>query len=225
MAEKLAPHTLIPSERELSDTYGVSRMTARHALSLLENEGYVYRRPPRGTFVAEPRVTLHVGSFSDEIARTGRRPAAQVLWAEERAPTASAKDAFDLDAAGRVYALQRLRLADDQPIAIETTYLPAAMMPGFLNEPLSGSLWQVLRTRYRIVPTTARATIQAIVIDDVSCARLRVRAASAGILLTRWTYDETGRCIEFARDVYRADRASFEVESRIPVPIDDDPGS
>ncbi|MFD0855394.1 GntR family transcriptional regulator, partial [Actinomadura adrarensis] len=65
-SEKLAPHTLLPSERELSEIHGVSRMTARQALALLEKEGYVYRRPPRGTFVAEPRVPFHVGSFSDE---------------------------------------------------------------------------------------------------------------------------------------------------------------
>ena len=56
--EQLGPHTLLPSERELAEQHGVSRMTARQALSLLESEGVVYRKPPRGTFVAEPRVRL-----------------------------------------------------------------------------------------------------------------------------------------------------------------------
>jgi GntR family transcriptional regulator len=219
--EKLAPHTLIPSERELSELYGVSRMTARHALSLLENEGYVYRRPPRGTFVAEPRVPFHIGSFSDEILRAGKRPAAQLLWAEEREPTPSAREAFDLASGGRVHAMNRLRFADDEAIALETTYFPAKLTPGLLSQPLTGSIWRLLRTRYQIVPTQARATIQSIVIDDASCARLHVRRASPGILLTRWTYNDKGRCIEFARDVYRADRASFEVDARIPVPLDE----
>ncbi|MFI5952255.1 GntR family transcriptional regulator [Cryptosporangium sp. NPDC051539] len=218
--EKLAPHTLIPSERELSDQYGVSRMTARHALSLLENE-YVYRRPPRGTFVAEPRVQFHIGSFSDEITRVGRRPAAQVVWAEEREPSPSAREALDLAPGATVHALHRLRFADDEPIALETTYFPSELTPGLLQQPLTGSLWEVLRRQYAIVPTDARATIQSIVIDDASCARLEVRGASPGILITRWTHDEPGRCIEFARDVYRADRASFEVEARIPVPLDE----
>jgi GntR family transcriptional regulator len=221
--EKLAPHTLIPSERELSETHGVSRMTARHALSLLENEGYVYRRPPRGTFVAEPRVPFHIGSFSDEMMRIGRRPAAQLLWAELREPTPSAREAFDLSATGLVHALHRLRFADDEPIALETTYFPAEITPGLLDHQLTGSLWGLLRQRYRIVPTHARAAIQSIVIDDASCARLRVRNASPGILLTRWTNDDDGHCVEFARDVYRADRVSFEVEARIPVPVDELP--
>ncbi|WP_411268339.1 UTRA domain-containing protein [Nonomuraea sp. PA05] len=52
--------------------------------------------------------------------------------------------------------------------------------------------------------------------DDASCARLKVRSASSGILLTRRTHDGEGRCIEFARDVYRADRASFRPASRYP---------
>nr|WP_205752701.1 GntR family transcriptional regulator [Cryptosporangium phraense] len=218
--EKLAPHTLIPSERELSDQYGVSRMTARHALSLLENEGYVYRRPPRGTFVAEPRVRFHIGSFSDEITRVGRRPSAQVVWAEEREPSPSAREALDLAPGVTVHALHRLRFADDEPIALETTYFPSGLTPGLLEQGLTGSLWEVLRRQYGIVPTHARATIQSIVIDDASCARLKVRSASPGVLLTRWTYDGGGRCIEFARDVYRADRASFEVEATIPVPVE-----
>lgn len=213
----LAPHTLLPSERELGEQYAVSRMTARHALTVLENEGYVYRRPPRGTFVAEPRVAFRIGSFSDEIARMGRQPGAQVLWAERRAPTISAQRAFGLDETGAVHALQRLRFADDEAIAIETTYFPAELTPGMLDEDLHGSLWELLRTKYDVVPVTATATIESIVIDDASCARLGVRSASSGILLTRTSRDETGRVVEFARDVYRADRARFEVEAEIPL--------
>ena len=79
--EHLAPHTLVPSERELSEQFEVSRMTARQALMLLESEGYVYRRPPRGTFVAEPRVRFQIGSFSEEADRLGRHASAQLLWA------------------------------------------------------------------------------------------------------------------------------------------------
>src|SRR5260370_7297053 len=83
----LAPHTLLPSERELSETYQVSRMTARQALTLLENEGYLYRRPPRGTFVAEPRVLFRLGSFSAEVTRAGRHPTPRLLWPHPTTPS------------------------------------------------------------------------------------------------------------------------------------------
>lgn len=217
--DELAPHTLLPSERELCDEFGVSRMTARHALTLLENEGAVYRRPPRGTFVAEPRVTFRIGSFSDEITRVGRHPGAQVLWAEEQDASPVVADALHLASPARVNALQRLRYADAEAIAIETTYFSAALTPGLLDGPLDGSLWAVIAERYGVVATDASATLQSVVIDDTSCRRLGVRSASSGILLERRTYDSSGRCFEFARDIYRADRATFEVTAAIPRPV------
>ena len=214
----LAPHTLLPSERELSETYQVSRMTARQALTLLENEGYVYRRPPRGTFVAEPRVLFRVGSFSAEVTRAGRRPGARLLWAEATTPSPFVQDALGLATGEQVHALQRLRLADAEPMAIETTYLPAALTPGLLQQPLDGSLWTLLRDNYAIVPSNAQATLQFIVIDDASASLLRLRSAAPGILQTRKTYDQAGRCIEFARDIYRADRAAFEFDAIVQPP-------
>ncbi|HJZ26361.1 MAG TPA: GntR family transcriptional regulator, partial [Streptosporangiaceae bacterium] len=191
--------------------------TARQALTLLENEGYVYRRPPRGTFVAEPRVLFRLGSFSAEVARAGRHPSARLLWAEATTPSPSVQDALGLAAGEQVHALQRLRLADAEPLAIETTYFPAALTPGLLQQPLEGSLWTLLRDNYG-VPSNARATLQFIVTDDRSASLLRLRSAAPGILQTRKTYDQAGRCIEFARDIYRADRAAFEFDAIVQPP-------
>ncbi len=209
--EQLGPHTLLPSERELAEQHGVSRMTARQALSLLESEGVVYRRPPRGTFVAEPRVRFHIGSFSEEVSRLGRRPAARLLWAEHQHPTPAVRLALGLDDDAMVNVFHRLRSVDDVPFALETTFLPADLTPGILDEPDDGSLWAILRSRYGVDLARSTAVLESIVLDDASSAQLGVRAGSAGTLLTRRTEDSTGRCVEYARDVYRADRASFEV--------------
>jgi GntR family transcriptional regulator len=209
--DQLGPHTLLPSERELADQHGVSRMTARQALSLLESEGVVYRKPPRGTFVAEPRVRFHIGSFSEEVSRLGRRPAARLLWSEHQHPTPAVRMALCLDDAAMVNVFHRLRTVDDVPFALETTFLPADVTPGILDEPDDGSLWAILRGRYGVDLARSTAVLESIVLDDASSAQLGVRAGSAGTLLTRRTEDSAGRCVEYARDVYRADRASFEV--------------
>jgi len=211
ITEQLGPHTLLPSERELAELYDVSRMTARQALSLLESEGVVYRKPPRGTFVAEPRVRFHVGSFSEEVSRLGRRPAARLLWAEHQQPTPAVRSALGLDDTAMVNVFHRLRSVDDVPFALETTFLPADLTPGILDEPEEGSLWAVLRDRYGVELARSTAVLESIVLDDASSAQLGVRAGSAGTLLTRRTLDAAGHCVEYARDIYRADRASFEV--------------
>ena len=214
-AEGLGPHTLLPSERELAQAQGVSRMTARQALSLLESEGTVYRRPPRGTFVAEPRVRFRIGSFSEEISRLGRTPAARLLWAEEQQPTPSVRAALELPDGATVHVFHRLRSVDDVPIALETTFYPAELTPGILRETGDGSLWAVLRDHYAIKPAHSSAVLESVAIDDASSAHLGVRPASPGILLTRRTTDAEGRPVEYARDVYRADRASFEVSETL----------
>jgi GntR family transcriptional regulator len=171
----------------------------------------VYRRPPRGTFVAEPRVRFHIGSFSEEVSRLGRRPAARLLWAERQHPTPAVRSALGLDDGAAVHVFHRLRSLDDVPIALETTFLPAQLTPGILDVPEEGSLWAVLRDRYGVALARSTAVLESIVLDDASTAQLGVRAGSAGTLLTRRTEDTDGRCVEYARDVYRADRAAFEV--------------
>lgn len=215
VTEQLGPHTLLPSERELAEQHGVSRMTARQALSLLESEGVVYRKPPRGTFVAEPRVRFHIGSFSEEVSRLGRRPAARLLWAERQRPTPAVQRVLGLSDGAPVHVFHRLRSVDDAPVALETTFLPADLTPGILDTPEEGSLWAVLRARYGMRLARSTAVLESIVLDDVSSSQLAVRAGSAGTLLTRRTVDDAGRCVEYARDVYRADRAAFEVSEAL----------
>lgn len=213
LGQQLQPHTLLPSERELGEQHGVSRMTARHALTLLESEGHVYRRPPRGTFVAEPRVRFHIGSFTREATRLGHEPTAELLWAEEQASDAWTSAALDLTEGDAVHGFHRLRRMSGEPIALETTYFPAVLTPGILDTSATGSLWSTLQDRYGIRLHRAEAVLESIVLDQASCVLLRIRAASPGIVLTRRTYDVDGRCVEYARDVYRADRAAFEVSA------------
>lgn len=214
--QQLAAHTLMPSERELSEQFSVSRMTARRALSLLESEGHVYRRPPRGTFVAEPRVRFHIGSFSEEASRLGRHASAVLLWSRAMTDVPVAQAALGLAPDEAVHVFHRLRLMEDEPLALETTYLPAQLTPGILEFTGSGSLWHEVRERYGVDLDRSVALLEAMVLDEEACEQLGVRTATNGILLTRTTFDSEGRCVEYARDVYRADRAAFEVSASLP---------
>jgi GntR family transcriptional regulator len=215
---ELATGASLPSERELASTLGVSRMTARQALMVLESEGHVHRQTPRGTFVASPRLPMRIGSFSDEVVRSGAQPGDQLLWAEAQPPTRVAAEALGLGEGDLVHALQRLRTADGEAVAIETTYFPADLTPGLLDESLTGSLWSILRAKYGIVARHAEASLEVVTLDAVAAERLAARNAAPGLLVTRRTFDAGGRCFEFARDLYRADRVEFRVEAEIPDP-------
>lgn len=212
---QLAPHTLMPSERELGELNGVSRMTARQALALLEREGFVYRRPPRGTFVAEPRVRFRIGSFTQEAERMGQPAHAEVLWAEEATPDRHTLAALGLPEGGLVHSFGRLRFMGTEPIAVETTWVPAELTPGITERALEGSLWTLLKSDYGIRLTRSDAVLESIVMGESTTDLLKMRNASQGILLTRRSYDDSGRCVEFAKDTYRADRIAFEVSASL----------
>lgn len=217
-AGELEAHRQLPSERDLGREYAVARMTVRQALELLEQEGLIYRRAGLGSFVAEPRIGVQVGSFSDEVRRAGRRPGARLLRAERTRPSAYVAEALGLLEGEEVLITQRLRLADDQPLAIETSHWPAPRMPDLLDNLGNSSLWATVRELYGLVPTRSQARLEAITLDARDSERLTVAPRSPAFLLTRFTFDQHGRCFEFARDLYRGDRAEFRINAPVRTP-------
>lgn len=214
-AGELQPHQPVPSERVLSSDFDVSRMTARQAIATLEREGYVYRYGSRGTFVSEPRIELRIGSFSDEVSRRGGRPGARVLHTETLEPSGLVQEALGLGSGSRADYVQRLRLVDDEPLALENTYLPSDLCPGLLAMDLTGSIWAVLDSAFGIRATRSSARIEAVGLDPFEAAQLDAIVGDPAVLLTRLTFDQDGRPFELARDIYRGDRAEFAVDAEL----------
>jgi GntR family transcriptional regulator len=214
-AGRLDPHGAVPSERALSEEYGVSRMTARHAVETLTREGYLYRHPRRGTFVAEPRLRFSVGSFTKNMAAADRAPGTEVLSAHTLDPDPVVSGLLDIPPGGRVHVLQRLRSALGEPVAIENIQLSAARFPGLLEHDLTGSLWALMRETYGVRPLKADARVVAVMLDRFEAEALGVKAGSPAIVLTRTVFDDHDDVVELARDVYRGDRAEFSVSAPV----------
>ncbi|MGN6218859.1 MAG: GntR family transcriptional regulator [Microbacterium sp.] len=212
---QLDPNDPLPPERDLCVDHNVSRMTARRALTVLESEGLIYRSATRGTFVSEPRVQLRLGSFSQEISRAGKQPGAQLIWSETQSATTGVARALGIATDADVYALQRLRSSNGEPLALETTYYPSDLVPGFLDGDLSGSLWTEIRGRFGVVVARTTARLEVIALDTTLAEQLGARPASSGLLLTRRTFTADGRCMEYAQDVYRADRVSLVIDRAV----------
>lgn len=212
---EFAPGSPLPPERDLCVELGVSRMTLRRALGVLEQDGRVHRDATRGTFVSAPRVQLRLGSFSQEVVRAGRNPGAELFWAEERAADAEVAAGLGVSPGDPVYALQRLRRSDDEPLAVETTYYRADLVPGLLDGDLTGSLWEEIRRRFELRLARTSAELEVVVLDGVLSAHLGARQAAGGLQLTRRTFIDSGECVEYAVDVYRSDRVSLLIERTV----------
>ena len=145
---ELAPEAAIPSERELMTTYAVSRATVRKAIDALVVDGLLQRIHGRGTFVARPRLEsrLHLASFSQDMRRRGLTPSTRLLAVELDRPPAEVAAALELDGDGEAWKLDRVRLADGQPIALENGWYPKALLPGLdKHEPGRLALRALLR--------------------------------------------------------------------------------
>ena len=178
-------------------------MTVRHALESLERRGLVRRRVGRGggTFVAEPKLELTgLAALSDQLRSLGLAAGARVLSARELT-----EGPPELGG-GPSYAIERVRLADGAPVALERTSFTADAFPGLLEHPLDGSLYELLRDHYEDVPVRAVESLEPAKATRRDAVALGIPAGAPVMSVTRVAYGRTGRALELSRDVFRGDR-------------------
>lgn len=217
-AGELGSHDRLESEREIAERFGLSRMTARQAVELLVRRGVVYRRPGSGTYVSPPRVVhslQRLAGFSEQMRLQGIRPGGRVLEMRSVEPDAAARRALGLERGDAAWMVRRLRYGDDEPLLLETFWVPQALCPELAADELAEqSLYEVMRTRFGIEPESAETSLEPAALDAADARHLTARPGSPAILVVRTTRDRRGRAIEFARDLYRGDRARFALTLR-----------
>jgi len=209
----LEPGARLPTERELARRARVSRMTVRHALGSLERRGLLARRVGRGggTFVAEPKLELAgLAALSDQLGALGLTAGARVLSAREVPSGPAALGS------GAAYELVRVRLAEDEPVAVERTWFPVDAFPGLLDEPLDGSLYALLRARYDEWPVRAVERLESGVAGRDDAAALGIAAGDPVLAVERTAYGPSGRALESGRDVFRGDRVRVVWSTPLP---------
>ncbi len=214
---KLSPHERLPSERELSERYDVSRMTARKALSDIESEGYIYRRQGRGSFVAEPKLRqslFELTSYTEDMQRRGLSPGAKVLTVETIEEDAILAEKLGASEDESFVKVQRVRLADDEPMALETSHLRRKYCEGIEELDFKNrSLYITLKQEFGIRLTTAEQWVEATLADEFQSKQLQVKEGSPMLSTARTTYMARGNeIIEFAKAVYRGDKYRLFVE-------------
>jgi GntR family transcriptional regulator len=219
LVERLAVGDAIPSERQLSADFGVSRLTVRAALDDLVREGYLVRRHGSGTFVSEPKIAqeLTMTSFTEDMRRRGLRPESKTLDLRVVPAGARLGRLLHVSPSEPVLVVDRLRLADGESMAIETLHIRAGHVPGLTADDLEAmSFYELLGDRYGIVVVGGEQTIEPTVTDEEESKALGVPLHSPAFRFERVTRAQGGEIVEFVESIYRGDRYRLITSLSIP---------
>ncbi len=214
----LRPGDRIPPERELAEQLQVSRMTVRQALGRLADRGLLVRERGRGTFVSAPKLIQslsHLRGFYEQMLHQGILPTSRLLRSEQVLASAAVAQVLGLRLGEPLFQVVRLRLGGGVPLALESSFFPAKLVPGLLDLDLERNSLYRLMERFDARPVRAIQSLEPVPAREQEAEALDVAAGSPLMLVERTAWDAHGRAVEYAKDLYRGDRSRFVAELRL----------
>lgn len=210
------PGDMLPSERELSKYYGLSRTTVRLALQELERLGLVVRQHGRGTFVADRSVqTTNLSqtySFTEQMRELGRKPATTILEFSEIESDKNLAGSLGVRIGDKLFKIKRLRSADGVPMMVERTYLPVRKFMSLKRPMLEHeSLYRVIEQYFHEKIRVAEEEFFASIARPADAHLLDISEGAPVLDLVRTTYNMGNEIIEYTLSVARADQFKYKI--------------
>lgn len=217
------PGEMIPNEIQLCREYGVSRGPVRQALEQLVREGLLERKQGRGTRVLPPKIESRLSglySFTSLIEDRGMRHSARLLAFEKIRPEGSLVRYLDLAEQEAVFKICRLRLANDEPLILETVYVPERIAPGLSEAKLAAApLYTILSSHYGVPIVRARQFFEPTIADDYEAHVLKIAKGAPVLLVQNITYSTSDCPVVLSKAIMRGDRVRYYVELSAEIPI------
>lgn len=208
-------HDKMPSEREICEIYDVSRTTVRQAFSELEREGYIYKRHGKGTYVASKKFNQNLQnfySFTEEMKKLGKKPTSKVLKFEILMANNEISNIMKLQKEDLIYKFTRLRLADDIPMMLETTYVDYSAFPGITKEDLNKTaLYDIFFERFNEKVEYAEEVFLPVLTSESEAKKINVEVASPSLKIIRYAYNRNNKLIEYTVSIARGDKFNYNL--------------
>ncbi|MCT2342811.1 GntR family transcriptional regulator [Niallia taxi] len=213
----LNPGDPISSEREFSEKYDISRMTVRQAINNLVNEGILVRKRGKGTFVAEQKVEQPLSgltSFSEDMRSRGLKPLTKILSFQQISSDKNIAAKLKIAEGVPVYEVSRLRLADESPMALEISYLPANIITDLTEDTVYASLYEYIENELNLQISHATQTLESSLAQKSECSILQIEEGDPVLLIERFSYLQNGEAFEYVKSIYRGDRYKFVIDMK-----------
>ncbi len=204
----------LPSERVLSESFGISRDTVRRAVDSLERDGWVEKRHGKGTFVTPPKIEQslsRLSGFSENMRRAGLKSSSKVLSATLQEPSDAVRRFLALPPGGVVAVVTRLRSVAGDPVMLERSHVTYSLTPKLLEHDLSRSLYTILTDVYRLELTKGEESLELAWANKKMAKLLGIKKGDALFYTRRLVTNEQGLPIEYAERHARADKCKFTV--------------
>ncbi len=208
----------LPSENELCNLFQVNRGTIRHALSLLESEGLIYREKGRGTFLRRRRIELDpttLCSTSEDLRRRGWVPGARLLDLRVMIPQPYIQRILGLTNEETVWEIYRLRIANNEPISLQWSYIPSRFAPNLNSKDLTSSLFSILKNDYGLHLDMADQVIRTRQATMEEANLLEIQEHVPVFEIIRQTFDQNQNPVEYLISLWRGDRYDLRVQLKL----------
>lgn len=203
----------IPSERALSESYGVSRMTIRQALTELSNEGFLIRETGRGTFVSVPNLYQeNLKSFTQTLIDRHMTPSTKVIEVSKVLHLRHISQMLEIHPDEPYYKIKRLRCGDEVPIALETVYIPVVYVQDIDQYDLTASLYDILASHYDYELVRIASEIEATLSNRGISELMAIKKQSALLKVAGITYCQNEKKLFYEESYYKSDLYKYHVD-------------
>lgn len=216
MAGEWETNHAIPSENELSRTYGLSRMTVRSVITQLVKEGLLFRVQGKGTFVAAPKITTRSPAYMgirEQLEEMGYEISTELKCFEVRQANAHVARALEIEKGDEVTYIERLRFAGGQPISIHRSYLPTSLCPSLSDEALeSEQLCVIVEREFGMKAASVSESLESVLASAEEAAMLQIDRSYPLLLLEDVNKTVDGKIFEYTKVLFRGDKIKLHFE-------------
>lgn len=204
----------LPTEAQICKLFCVSRVTVRKALDDLQNQGYIVKEHSKGSFVSQDVSGMSLDrfqGFTEEMAERGMTASTEILHLSVEKAGKLAARKLNVDERSKVYVIERLRLVESEPMAIEKVILPCFYCPNLYKFDLTKSLYSLLEKEYGLRFSGANEVLEAACANKREAEILNIKSKAPVLKIERLSYLSDNTVLEYTLSVYRGDRYKFYV--------------